>query len=151
MSEQAAARKRSRRSPAASGETVAPLEPAEDVVPSVTESPVDPKSTTSYRLTLAAVIILGVLILIGVGVLAVGLVKGWGHTASQPAAAHPAVPAKPPRPVTMSLAPGFHILSSDSQPGRLILHVRSDTLDEYDIIDLNDGRIIAQIHAEAPK
>ena len=101
----------------------------------------DPKSTTSYRLALGAVILLAVLIVFGIGMLIVGLTKGWGHQTVAPAV----------KPLSMSLAPGFRILSNDTQPGRLILHVRSDTQDEIDIIDLNDGHIITQIHATAPK
>jgi len=111
-------------------------------VSDITES--DPNSTTSYRLALGAVIGLGGLIVIVLGVMAVGLIMGWGH---KPAAPAPTVA----KPLSMSLAPGFRILSNDTQPGRLILHVRSDTEDEIDIIDLNDGHIITQIHAPAPK
>ena len=103
----------------------------------------DLKSTTSNRLALGAVIGLGGLIVIVLGAMVVGLIMGWGHKG-----AAPSVPAKP---LSMSLAPGFRILSNDTQPGRLILHVRSDTEDEIDIIDLNDGHIITQIHAPAPK
>ena len=103
----------------------------------------DPKSAASNRLALGAVIGLGALIVIVLGAMAVGLIMGWGHK--------DAVPALSPKPLSMSLAPGFRILSNDTQPGRLILHVRSDTQDEIDIIDLNDGHIITQIHAPAPK
>ena len=105
----------------------------------------NPKATLGYRLSLAGVIFFGVLIIVGVGVLIVGLMKGWGSHAKRPAL------AAATKPVSMTLAPGYRILSSDSQPGRLILHVRSDTVDEIDIIDLNDGRVVAQIHAAAPK
>ncbi len=104
----------------------------------------DPKAATSYRLALAAVITLGALIVIGVAIMIVGVVKGW----NKPALPAPAA-VKPP--ISMTLAPGFTILSSDTQPGRLILHVRSGTEDEIDIIDLSDGHIISQIHAPAPK
>ena len=107
------------------------------------ELPVDPKSTPTYRFALGAVIGLGVLIVVGVVVLFIGLAQGWGKHSDT------AVEAK--KPVSMTLAPGYRILSSDTQPGRLILHVRSDTVDEIDIIDLNDGRIISQIHAAAPR
>jgi hypothetical protein len=141
MSEQTVARNRSRRAPESAEEAVAPRE--EDVMSDATAAPVDPKSTLSYRLALAAVIFLGVLIVVGIGVLVVGLVKGWGQ-----AKAPPAVPAKP---VSMGLEPGYRILSSDTQPGRLILHVRSDTADEIFVIDLNDGHIVAIIHGDAPK
>jgi hypothetical protein len=146
MSEQETVKKRSRRSPAAAAETVASRNPEENVVPEATvESPVDIKSTPTYRLALGAVIILGVLIVVGVGVLIVGLIQGWGSQSEAPA------PVKPVKPISMTLAPGYRILSSDTQPGRLVLHVRSETVDEIDIIDLNDGHIITQIHAEAPK
>ena len=103
----------------------------------------NPQSTTSYRLALGAVIGLGALIVIVLGVMIVGLIMGWGHQAAKP--------PPPPKALSMSLAPGFRILSNDTQPGRLILHVRSDTEDEIDIIDLSDGHIITQIHAPAPK
>lgn len=84
-----------------------------------TESPaVDPKSTPTYRFALGAVIGLGVLILIGVAVLFIGLARGWGKPSAQAADAK--------KPVSMTLAPGYRILSNDTQPGRLILHVRSD-------------------------
>ena len=104
----------------------------------------DPKKTIGYRLALGGVIFLGLLIVAGVGILIVGLVQGWGHGAAPP-------PAVPPKPVSMTIAPGFVILSSDTQPGRLVLHVRSATQDEIDIIDLNDGHIIGQIHAQAAR
>lgn len=74
--------------------------------------------------------------------------QGSAAKTSFPVVAKPAHPAKP---VSMTLAPGYKILSSDTQPGRLILHVRSDTQDEIDVIDLDDGRIISQIHATAPQ
>ncbi len=111
--------------------------------PELTETPVDIKSAANYRLTLGAVIGLGAVIVIVLGVMVFGLVQGWGKK--------PAVASAPSKPVSMTLAPGYRILSSDTQPGRLILHVRSDMVDEIDIIDLTDGRIISQIHAEAPK
>ena len=109
----------------------------------VTETPVDAKSAANYRLALAAVIGLGVVIVIVIGVMVFGITQGWGKKE--------AVVALPKKPVSMTLAAGFRILSSDTQPGRLILHVRSDTVDEIDIIDLTDGRIVSQIHADVPK
>ncbi|MDE2181567.1 MAG: hypothetical protein KGJ78_00960 [Alphaproteobacteria bacterium] len=148
MSEQAPAKKRSSRSPEAVAEALTRRTETEDVVSNVaTETPVDPKSALGYRLALGAVITLAVLIVVAIGLLVVGFAKGWGHAAA-PAEGAPAAPAKP---LSMSLAPGFHILSNDTQPGRLILHVRSGTQDEIDIIDLNDGHVVAQIHAEAPR
>jgi hypothetical protein len=115
-------------------------------VSEVTETPVDPKSSPNYRFALGAVIFLGALIVIGVAVLFIGLAQGWGHKA-----APPPVTAAAKKPVSMGLEPGYRILSSDTQPGRLVLHVRSDTADEIFVIDLNDGHIVAVIHGEAPK
>ena len=116
---------------------------SEVVESEITETPVDAKSAATYRLALGAVIGLGVVIVIVVGVMIYGITQGWGKHDT------PAAAAK--KPVSMTLAPGYRILASDTQPGRLILHVRSDTVDEIDIIDLTDGRIVSQIHAEAPK
>jgi hypothetical protein len=117
----------------------------EDVVPelseSPTESPLDLKSSPTYRLGLAAVIGLGVVIVAILAVMIFGVTQGWGHREAPPAK----------KPMSMTLAPGYRILSSDTQPGRLILRVRSDTVDEIWVIDTDDGSIVARIHGEAPK
>ena len=123
--------------------------PAEDFVPelsetSLNESPVDPKSTPTYRLGLAAVIGLGALIVIVLAVMVFGVAQGWGHSSA------PAAPKTKP-PVSLTLAPGVRILSSDTQPGRLILRVRSDKVDEIWVINTDDGTIVARIHGAAPK
>lgn len=110
-----------------------------------TQSPVDFNSAPNYRVIKAVVIGLGVLIVVGLVVLFLGLARGWGKHAAAEA------PPAAKKPVSMGLEPGYHILSSDSQPGRLILHVRSDTADEIFVIDTNDGHIVAVIHGEAPK
>lgn len=93
---------------------------------------------------------LTVLLVIGIAVLIAGLIikanpssKQDGDDADTATAASP----KAHKVVSMSLAPGFQILSADTQPGRLILHVRSPKRDEIDIIDLNDGQIISRIHS----
>jgi len=109
-----------------------------------TETPVDAKAAANYKLALAAVIGLGVVIVIVIGVMVFGITQGWGKKTGP-------VATTPGKPIIMTLAPGYRILSSDTQPGRLILHVRSDTVDEIDVIDLSDGHIISQIHADAPK
>jgi len=112
-------------------------------VSELNESPVDPKSTPIYRLGLIAVIGLGAVIVIVLAVMVFGVTRGWGHNSA------PAAAKKPP--VSLTLAPGVRILSSDTQPGRLILRVRSDTLDEIWVINTDDGTIVARIHGEAPK
>jgi len=45
----------------------------------------NPKAALGYRLSLAAVIFFGVLIVVGVGILIVGLMQGWGSNAKPPA------------------------------------------------------------------
>jgi hypothetical protein len=112
-------------------------------VSDIAEAPIDPKATTSYRVALSAVIILGILIVAALGALVFGFVTGMGR--------HAEAPPPPKKPVSMTIAPGFYILSTDTQPGRLIVHVRSATLDEIDIIDTDDAHVIGQIHATAPK
>ena len=109
-----------------------------------TESPVDPKSDPSYRLAKLFAIGLGVAIAIVIVVMVYGLAAGWGHKPAPPA---PAVR----KPMSMTLAPGYRILSSDTQPGRLILHVRSATDDEIWVLNTDDGSVVARIHGEAPK
>lgn len=88
----------------------------------------------------AVAIGLGVAILLSIAVIIYGISAGWGHR-SDP---------KPKAPVSMTLAPGYRILSSDTQPGRLILRVRNDTIDEVWIINTDDGSIVARIHGETP-
>jgi hypothetical protein len=121
----------------------------EDVVPehfdSPTASPAVAKSDPTYRLAKATAIGLGVAILVAIVVIIYGISAGWGHK-STPAAATPAK-----KPISMTLAPGYRILSSDTQPGRLILHVRSTTDDEIWVLNTDDGSVVARIHGEAPK
>lgn len=102
----------------------------------------DPTKTTSYRLARAAVIILGVLLALAFVLLVVGLIwRMTGHapqgTTSEASTAH------------FTLAPGARIVSLDSQPGRLILRIRSSAGEEIDIIDTGTGKLIGQVKAPA--
>jgi hypothetical protein len=101
---------------------------------------------------LVVVIILGFLIVAALGALITGIIMQPSKSDAQKAQP-PVAAAKPPpgKAVSMSLAPGYKILNSETQPGRLILHVRSDTQDEIDIIDLEDGHVVARVHATAPQ
>jgi uncharacterized membrane protein affecting hemolysin expression len=116
-------------------------------VSDINPSPIDNIFLPKYRLLLGVVIIITILIAFALGAVVVGMFTQANKSAPQPVDAFAHRPAKT---ISMSLAPGFKILSSDTQPGRLIVHIRSDTKDEIDIIDLNDGRIIARIHAASP-
>jgi hypothetical protein len=98
------------------------------------------KSSAAYRGALAAVIFLGVLIVIALGVLVVGLVtrfSGGGHRATAPAFAE------------FTLAPGNRLVSMDVSGDRLVLRLRGPAGDEIDIIDIETGRLIAKIHSAA--
>jgi hypothetical protein len=99
----------------------------------------DPKGTLSYRLARAAVIILGVLLVIAIVTLVVGLILKLGHKASETETG--------PSLTKYTLPSGAHIVSMDAQPGRLILHVRAPAGDEIDIIDTESGRLVAQVKA----
>lgn len=116
--------------------------------------PENPKPAQN-RLLLAIVIALGVLIVLGLGALIAGIALGGNSHSDAASAAAPAATTtagkKPHKPVSMHLADGYKILSTETQPGRLILHIRSATQDEIDIIDLDNGQLISQIHAAAPQ
>jgi hypothetical protein len=99
--------------------------------------PLEPQKTTSHRLMLAVVIFLGVLIVIAVCILVAGLLmKFSGHR--QPRAADAGV---------FALPPDSRIVEMQSQPNRLILHLRKPSGDEVDIVDASDGHLIARIEA----
>ena len=99
----------------------------------------DPTKTTSYRLARAAVIILGVLLALAFVLLVVGL--GWrmsGHKAA----------AESDAPSRFVLATGTRIVSTETQPGRLILRVRLPGGEEdIDIIDTETGKLVGQVKA----
>jgi hypothetical protein len=100
----------------------------------------DPKSQLSYRLARAAVIILGVLLVIALVLLVVGLAFRMTHGRAENASA----------PAIYTLAPGARIVSMESQPGRLILRVRSPAGDEVDIVDTESGRLVSQVKTAGP-
>jgi hypothetical protein len=102
----------------------------------------DPKSTLSYRLARAAVIILGVLLVIALVLLVVGLAFRMTnrHTTAGSASA----------PEIYVLAPGARIVSVDAQPGRMILRVHSAAGDEVDIVDTESGRLVGQVKSARP-
>jgi hypothetical protein len=132
-----AARKRSSRIESCSSATVARRSP-EDLVSDI-QTPLEPQKTTSHRLMLAVVIFLGVLIVIAVCIMVAGLLLKFGDR---------------PRPYVtdvgmFALPPDARILEMQSQPNRLILHLRTRAGDEVDIIDVSDGHVISRI--KAPK
>jgi hypothetical protein len=106
------------------------------------EQPADPKNTLAYRGAKYAVIILSALIILAL----IGLVVG-------------AVMKLPGRSTRLMgggsetayiLPPNAKILSTETQAGRLILHVHSPQGEEIDIIDTNDGHLIRQVKTASP-
>ncbi len=108
--------------------------------------PIPEHQTPAYRAAKLAVIILSILIVLAVIALVVGgIVKLGGKHASSPAGAAAA---------TFQLPPGARIVEMQSQPGRLILRVHSAAGEEIDILDTQDGRLVAQVKAgggDAPR
>ena len=90
---------------------------------------------------LAVVIVLGALIVIALAILVVGLVTRFS-------APHPAQGAMSSE-GSFVLPPGAKVVEMQSEPNRLILHVRAADGDEIDIIDTEDGHLVSRI--KAPK
>ncbi len=107
------------------------------------EGPADPKKTFAYRGALSAVIILSALIILAlIGLVAGAVLKLSGHSTSLLGGNSG---------TDYTLPPGAKILSSETQPGRLILHVRSPLGEEIDIIGTDDGRLIRQVKTAPPE
>lgn len=86
---------------------------------------------TNHRVLVAVVIGLGVLFVIAV---VASIVLAVTRHAQAPAAAQ-----------AFALPPGAAIVAVQSQPNRLILHLRSRAGDEIDILDIADGHLVARI------
>jgi hypothetical protein len=81
----------------------------------------------------AVVIGLGALIVIALAFVAIGIVSRLGgHGAAPPAGA-------------FALPPGAKIVEMQSEPNRLILRVHTQAGDEVDILDTEDGHLVARI------
>ena len=107
-------------------------------------APADPKGTIGYRAAKFAVIVLSALIILALIALVVGVVlKMTGRPTHVLGSAGDSSGA-------YVLPPGAKVVSTETQPGRLILHVRSGTGDEIDIVSTEDGHLIAQIKSLPP-
>jgi hypothetical protein len=105
-----------------------------DLSESGTGPQIDVKQTATYRALQAVVIILGVLIVMALGVLVAGFAFGvGGHAASHEMSASFAPPA------------GTKLVSMEVSGDRLILHLRSATSDEVDIVDTQNGHLISRL------
>ena len=113
-----------------------------DLSDSGTTPPVQPvKQTAAYRATLAAVILLGLLIVIALGALVVGSIMradGRPHDSGASGA------------VQLVLAPDMNIVSADASGDRLVLRLHGPAGDEIDIIDTGSGRLVAKVRTAVP-
>jgi hypothetical protein len=96
--------------------------------------------SAAYRFLLAAVILLGVLIVIALGVLVVGFAMRFRHAPAPDASA----------PAQFTLAAGSRIISADVSGDRLVLRLKGSFGDELDIIDIQSGRLVAKVRSAAP-
>lgn len=95
----------------------------------------------AYRFLLAAVILLGVLIVLALGVLVVGLsMRLGGHGPSHVDAST----------AQFTLAAGARVVSSDVSGDRLVLRLKGSFGDEVDIIDTQTGRLVAKLRSAPP-
>jgi len=100
-----------------------------------TASHIDIKETATYRGLKAAVIILGVLIVLALATLVVGFVFRLGSRSA--GRGESAAVFSPP--------PGARIVSMEVSGDRLILHLRTSTSEEIDIVDTESGRLVARL------
>jgi hypothetical protein len=105
---------------------------------SATAPQIDIKQTTTYRAMLAVVITLGVLIIVALGALAGGIFLHLGHRV--PASA--ALSYQPP--------PGARLIAMETAGDRLILRLREGESEEVDIVDTNDGTLVARFKFAPP-
>lgn len=103
-----------------------------------TPPPIPENQTAAYKAAKLAVIILSTLIILALIALVVGgIAQMRGKTSSGTGASSAA----------FQLPPDGEIVEMQTQPGRLILRVRSKGAEEIDIIDTQDGRLVSQIKA----
>ena len=113
------------------------------------QAPVDEKQTTRYRVARLLVIILSALIILAVMALVVGgVLQMTGHSIRIFGSSNKPLPPGalgPPGMPTFMLPVGAMVLKTETQPGRLILHVHSKAGDEIDIVDTSDGHLVSRI------
>jgi len=102
--------------------------------------PAGPQNTLAYRGAKYAVIILSALIILALIALVVGVAMKLSGRLSRPSASGQ----------TFVLPRGAKIVTTDVQPGRIVLHVRSPQGDEIDIIETDTGRLVSRIAASPP-
>jgi hypothetical protein len=105
------------------------------------QAPAGPQNTLAYRGAKYAVIVLSALIILALIGLVIGVVMKLSGHLPRPSGIDSGQPFVLPH--------GAQIVTTDIQPGRIVLHVRSPQGDEIDIIDTDSGRLVSRI-APAP-
>jgi flagellar basal body-associated protein FliL len=101
------------------------------------DTPSDPRKTGTYRVMLAVVIILGVLIVAAFAALVIGgIMKVAGHKAAT---------AQAPAALSATLPADAKIVNVETTGNRVVLTVRTPRGDEVDIFDTDTGRPVARI------
>lgn len=100
--------------------------------------PIPENQTAAYKAAKLAVIILSTLIILALIALVAGFIFKLGGKSSGAASTSSAV---------FQLPPDGEIVEMQTQPGRLILRVRTKGAEEINIIDTQDGRLVSQIKA----
>ncbi len=97
----------------------------------------------THRAAIAAVIVLSALIILAlIGLVAGAIMKLSGHPTHDAGSGTAGIAYR--------LPPGATILSTATDNGKLILHVRSAEGEEIDILSTDDGHLIAQVKAAPP-
>ena len=104
----------------------------------------DPRRSATYRAALAAVIILSLLLVLALIAVVAGFVR-QARIYQAGRAAPPAIAATAAAAVHLQLAPGARIVSSETQSGKLVLHVPTPAGSEVDVLDLATGALTSQI------
>ena len=105
------------------------------------DAPASPQNTLALRSAKIAVIVLSALIILALIGLVVGaILKLSGRSTHVIGGSNSA----------FVLPPGARILTSEMQRGRLIIHVRSPEGEEIDIINTDDGKLVAQVKTAPP-
>jgi hypothetical protein len=105
-----------------------------DISDSATAPQIDVKQTATYRAMLAVVITLGVLIVIALGAVVAGIFLHLGRHA----------PGTTPAALSYEPPPGAKLIAMETSGDRLILHLRDGASDEVDIVNTDDGKLVAR-------
>jgi hypothetical protein len=99
------------------------------------------------RILKTAVIIMGVLIVLGFGLLLLGIYKTASKIgkAPSPTPSSVRIPAAGPGSLPIAIEPGAELQDAFADGGRLILHLKREGKSEFAVIDLATGQELPRI------